>query len=47
MRFALDVSFIDSTGRTIAVRAAVPANRIVREAKADAVLELPAGRTSR
>jgi uncharacterized membrane protein (UPF0127 family) len=42
MLFALDVSFLDAAGATIATRAGVPANRVVSERGADAVLELPA-----
>jgi uncharacterized membrane protein (UPF0127 family) len=40
MRFALDIRFLDATGATIAARNAVPANRIVCERGADAVLEI-------
>lgn len=42
MRFAIDVLFLDRERRTLAIRRAVPRNRIVREPGAAAVLELPA-----
>lgn len=41
MRFPLDLAFLDAAGRPISRRVAVPANRIVSEPSADAVLELP------
>jgi uncharacterized protein len=47
MRFALDIRFLDAAGATIASRSAVPANRIVRERRADAVLEIPAAKGPR
>lgn len=43
MRFALDVFFLDESGRVIAVRRRVPPRRIVWQRGASAVLELPAG----
>ena len=43
MRFRIDVSFIDRAGATLAVRRAVPPNRIVGDRRAAAVLEVPAG----
>jgi uncharacterized membrane protein (UPF0127 family) len=42
MRFALDLVFLDREGRAIRRLHAVPAGRVVRERRADAVLELPA-----
>ena len=42
MRFALDVVFLDRSGRAIARRRSVPPRRVLREPGADAVLELPA-----
>jgi uncharacterized membrane protein (UPF0127 family) len=42
MRFALDLVFLDREGREIRRLHAVPAGRVVRERRADAVLELPA-----
>ena len=42
MRFALDLVFLDPEGREIRRVHAVPARRVVRERRADAVLELPA-----
>jgi uncharacterized protein len=42
MRFAIDVVFLDRGRAPIAVRRAVPRNRIVGERRAAAVLELPA-----
>jgi len=42
MRFALDLDFLDECGALISRRADVPANRIVSERDADAVLETPA-----
>lgn len=41
MRFALDVCFLDHRGVAVSVRSKVPANRVLREPGADAVLELP------
>jgi uncharacterized membrane protein (UPF0127 family) len=42
MRFELDVFFLDAEGRFIALRAAVPPRRVVRDRRAAAVLEVPA-----
>lgn len=42
MRFALDLYFLDGRGKVILVRRAVPPRRIVRERRADSVLEVPA-----
>jgi uncharacterized membrane protein (UPF0127 family) len=42
MRFPIDVHFLDSRRRPIAVARAVPANRVVGHRAAAAVLELPA-----
>lgn len=42
MRFALDVFFLDASGRPLAVRRAVPPRRVVNHRGAVAVLELPA-----
>jgi uncharacterized membrane protein (UPF0127 family) len=42
MRFALDVCFLDRRGGPVSMRAGVPANRVLRESGAEAVLELPA-----
>jgi uncharacterized membrane protein (UPF0127 family) len=42
MRFPLDLYFLDADGRFIALRAAVPPRRIVRDRRAAAVLEVPA-----
>ena len=41
MRFALDVAFLDATGRVLELRRALPPNRIVSCPGAVAVLELP------
>ena len=41
MRFAIDVVFLDRAHRPIAATHDVPANRIVGERRAAAVLELP------
>lgn len=43
MRFDLDVYFLDSGGRVIAVRRRVPPRRVVWCREAAAVLEVPAG----
>jgi uncharacterized membrane protein (UPF0127 family) len=43
MRFALDLVFLDENRRPMAVRCGVPPCRVVRQRRADAVLELPAG----
>jgi uncharacterized membrane protein (UPF0127 family) len=45
MRFPLDVCFLDRDGVTISSRRAVPRNRFLSEARADAVLELPTAAT--
>ena len=42
MRVALDLVFLDPEGREIRRVHAVPAGRVVRDRRADAVLELPA-----
>lgn len=42
MKFALDVRFLDDSLRTIARRQALAPRRFAREARAAAVLELPA-----
>jgi uncharacterized protein len=42
MRFALDLLFLDSARRPLAVRRAVPPRRLAGHRGADAVLELPA-----
>ena len=42
MRFALDVAFLDRSGRAIAWRRGVPPGRFLREPGAEAALELPA-----
>ena len=42
MRFEIDISFVDREGVTLAVRRAVPRNRVVRDRRAAAVLEVPA-----
>jgi uncharacterized protein len=42
MRFSLDVYFLDAGGGFIALRAAVPPRRVVRDRRAAAVLEVPA-----
>jgi uncharacterized membrane protein (UPF0127 family) len=41
MRFALDLVFIDEKGGPIAIRRAVPVNRVITCRRAVAVLELP------
>jgi len=41
MRFGIDLLFLDGDGRVIEVRRAVPPCRLVRCARAMAVLELP------
>ena len=41
MRFAIDVVFLDRARTPLAVRRAVPANRVLRDRRAVAVLELP------
>ena len=41
MRFAIDVVFLDRAQAPLAIRTAVPRNRIVCERAAAAVLELP------
>lgn len=42
MRFSLDVVFLDADGREIGRRSWVPPGRLVSEAGAESVLELPA-----
>jgi uncharacterized membrane protein (UPF0127 family) len=44
MRFPLDLLFLDFDLRPVALRRAVPPRRLVFERRAQAVLELPAGR---
>jgi uncharacterized membrane protein (UPF0127 family) len=44
MRFELDLYFLDEGGRLISVQRRVPPRRVVRQAGASAVLELPAGK---
>jgi uncharacterized membrane protein (UPF0127 family) len=46
MRFALDLTFLDAAGNAIAVHPSVPRRCVVREARADSVLEVPAGEGS-
>jgi uncharacterized membrane protein (UPF0127 family) len=41
MRFPLDLFFLDAEGRIVELRRAVPPRRVVRCARAVAVLELP------
>jgi uncharacterized protein len=43
MRFPVDVVFLDRRRAPLAVRTAVPPNRIVADRRAAAVLEVPAG----
>lgn len=43
MRFALDVFFLDGAGRVLSRRLAVPPRRLLRDRRARAVLEIPAG----
>ena len=42
MRFPLDLVFLDADGGVISRRASVPPGRLVSEAGAESVLELPA-----
>jgi uncharacterized membrane protein (UPF0127 family) len=44
MRFSLHLIFLDDRRAPISVRGSAPPNRIFREPRADAVLELPARR---
>jgi uncharacterized protein len=44
MRFAIHVVFFDASLVPVAVRGAVPANRVLREPRAAAVVELPCRR---
>jgi uncharacterized protein len=44
MKFALDLVFLDFDLRPVALRRAVPPGRFAFERRAQAVLELPAGR---
>lgn len=41
MRFAIDLVFLDRTGRACSVRRAVPPRRLAWDRRASAVLELP------
>src|SRR4051794_12617892 len=43
MRFALDLVWLDSAGRVLAVDRGVPPNRVVARRGAQALLEAPAG----
>jgi len=43
MRFAIDIVFLNRSGRVLKIRPRVPAPRIALSATAHAVLELPAG----
>lgn len=43
MRFAIHVVHLDHRRRPVAVRGAVPPNRVVHDGRAAAVLELPCG----
>lgn len=47
MRFPLDVTFLDERGGVISVQPGVPRRRIVREAGASSVLEIPTPQGSR
>ena len=47
MRFAIDVVFLDRERRPLSVRRSVARNRLVCDAGAAAVLELPAGGAAR
>ena len=42
MRFPLDLVFLDADGREVGRRSSVPPGRLVSEAGAESVLELPA-----
>lgn len=42
MRFALDLVFLDRSGRPCSVRLCVPPRRVAADRRASAVLELPA-----
>jgi hypothetical protein len=44
MRFAIHVVFLDAALDPVAVRGAVPPNRVLREPRAAAVVELPCRR---
>jgi hypothetical protein len=44
MRFAVHVVFLDSWLAPVSVRGSVPPNRVLREPRASAVVELPAVR---
>lgn len=46
MRFAIDLVFLDCERRPLLVLPGVGRNRVVRERRADAVLELPAANTT-
>lgn len=43
MRFAIDIVFLNRSGRVLKIRHRVPARRVAVSATAHAVLELPAG----
>ena len=43
MRFAIDIVFLNRSGRVLKIRPRVPARRVDLSATAHAVLELPAG----
>jgi uncharacterized membrane protein (UPF0127 family) len=43
MRFAIDIVFLNRSGRVLKIRHRVPARRVAISATAHAVLELPAG----
>ena len=45
MRFAIHIVFVDRQLAPVAVRASVPPNRVVREPRAAAVVELPCRRS--
>jgi hypothetical protein len=45
MRFPLHVVFVDDALAPVSVRGSVPANRVLRERRAAAVVELPVGRS--
>jgi uncharacterized protein len=45
MRFAIHVVFLDSAMAPVGVRGSVPPNRVLREPRASAVVELPCRRS--
>jgi uncharacterized protein len=47
MRFAIDIVFLNRSGRVLKIRHRVPARRVALSATAHAVLELPAGAAER